>query len=465
MNHLIYFYLNFYRETPKEKQTVILELIDKNIKMLQKYLDNSEYDDDNHGLIQARSSLNYVAAFPLAENKTQILEASLLRIEKNATNMFSQTDGLSVEQAIDYHYIGTSMFIDAKKQISRLDVDIPTPIYNTLNRAIEVGAYLLFDDGAVPAIGDTYYNNKWDVYLKRYYDLFDTSNVMFDEYLINGQSALDDLKILTDAGLIIAKKRNLKNNLSKVFFDVGKKRTVHGHFDNLNIILLLDGDKLLVDSGGPYVYSSPGRGYFWSLPAHNSLVINNQVDNTFDAVIDNSSETDTMLTAAGTQKTTDQIDHRRAFALLKSNTDILLVIDQVIDASGGNNTIKDFWHFPPETMINSIDDQRSILTLENKHKFLHFQYSLNPTSCDTIIGEFDNNNLPKLGWVTAAYYVATPAPVKVCTSEDKNYIKINVFSNELELNPQIEDFADHLIISIMGNVLKYDKSTNKITVI
>lgn len=458
-NHLLYLYLKVFRNLDGVRNKNLISLIEKNTKKLLIYLNNDKYDDDNHGLIQARSAFNIAAALPRIKEGEELISSGISRVLKLSELMFAES-GLSVEQSIEYHFIGVAMLLQTKLQLKQFNIELPFQLIDVLNRSLLISPYLLYQDGTAPGIGDSAYGQQWREHLKRYIDLNNNSDINLQLYITNGQSELLDLKVIEDEGFVIAKHHH-ETLLSKIFFDVSKKRHVHGHFDNLNIVAELNSQKVLIDSGGPYIYSSEGRENFWGLSAHNTLVINEIMENKFDAELISTVSNELHISASGNQQISTNITHQRSFTLLKSEQPILVVFDSLKDNENKKNKIEEYWHFPENTSFFN-EENKTKLLLSNGSEFYHYYDKTVPTICDVITGQLSENNVPKLGWVTYSYNTSSPAPVKHCLSDTDNYASYNVFTNRSDLEIEANFTGNTIGLKFDGYMIEYDRTTNNV---
>lgn len=422
-NHLLYLYLNFKDVLSSAAVEALENQISNHFIKLNEYVNDPQYDDDNHGLIQARAALNLVASLPLEVNAGDLREAALSRISKASAAMFSPKNGLSIEQAFDYHYAGISMLLEAKQQIKKVGLTPPESLINTLEKAILTGTYFLYSDGTIPALGDTYYGGEWTYFVNRYIELLDVDSELLERFLNKGQSALKDSYLIEEEGLYIG-KRAIQNKQDKYFFEFGKPRIVHGHFDNLNILAELGSKKLLIDSGGPYTYSYQGRTNFWSKYAQNNLVIDNTTldDGATNLVYLTEDQNITAIQAK--QYSASGAEHSRTVVYNNHLEHSLMVFDHVI----GGGTVEEFWHFPPKALIEELADGTNRIELEDGSIFYHYRRALQTANCKVREGEFDSTGTPSIGWVSPAYNVAEPAPVNYCLSNGGGYVTVNLFT-------------------------------------
>ena len=92
----------------------------------------------------------------------------------------------------------------------------------------------------------------------------------------------EKFKTFPNCGFSVYKYRNKNNLFDHVSFLHQENRAPHGHFDALSITICHDNIPFLIDSGGPFKYGDPLRfSYFMSNRAHNNLILNNRVHQSF----------------------------------------------------------------------------------------------------------------------------------------------------------------------------------------
>lgn len=459
VNHLLYFYLYFFEKFDNDTQVALLNLLDKDWEMLQFYINDPIYDDDNHGLIQAKSALNLFSVFAYKPKAEELFNTTMSRLQNASKLMFDQQSGLSVEQAFEYHFTGISMLIEAKIQLDNLQISSPNILVTTLSKAITKGPYLLNEDGTAPAIGDSYNNKYWLGYLKGYYTHFKVLIPEFEAFLEQGQVALDALNVSDAEGLVIAKSDSNKG-ASKVYFDAGPIRIVHGHFDNLNIVYNLHGENVLVDSGGPFSYSHPGRRNFWSLSNHNTLVLDGLESNLQSAQLDQAEQQGNLLLFSGSQPISNTQKHSRAIVFSKNEDPTLVVIDNAVGAT----KYEENWHYAHSSNIFVGSETKTKIVLESGKTVFQTRWSMSTPTCKIEKGISDETGTPIQGWITEAYNTAVEAPVKECITLTNSYFVVNAFSLDESLEIDLQDRSENTAKIAVGDIqVIYDKVNNSLT--
>jgi len=454
VNNLAYLYLKFYIHKPKEQRSVIESLLNKDILMLQKYLEETKWDNKNHGLIQARAALNVIVTLPLNEDVELLFDSVNRRLSALSEQLFS-SQGYVIEQATEYHFVSLSMMLEAKQQLVSFNMPANLELNQKIRKALIVAPYLLHQDGTTPAIGDSSYGKKWRGYITRFYREFDEPIPEVDLYLSQGQSALDDLLVLGEEGLVVAKHTSSTQEMSKAFFDVGKAPIIHGHYDNLNIVASLAGEKVLVDSGGPYTYEKKDREHFWKSSAHNLLVLNGEEKPEQSAEIIHYHENELQIEAKGEISLGNNVMHQRGFILTKEPQPVLIIVDQIsnIDAS---DKVDEYWHYSPDLVAEKLDNQITQLPSSSGRTFFQYRLTGHLGNCQFLTGLYEDNR-PSLGWVSPTYNKITPATVQHCLNNGNDDLIVNVFTEQkFETTPNYLMKENQIIINLEGRDIIYN---------
>lgn len=440
---------------------MIERLIDKDIQLLQVYLDQEVWDDKNHGLIQARSALNLVAVFPFHPDMKKLESSAHRRITALSEQLFSP-EGYVIEQATGYHFIGISMMLEAKQQLDTFGMESNESLMSKIEKALIIAPYLLYHNGTTPAIGDTSYGKNWHGYLKRYYAEYGKPIKELDLYLASRHAELDDLKIIGDEGVVIAKYIPHDEKMSKVFFDVGKARLIHGHYDHLNLVASLAGEPFLVDSGGPYTYSKVGGRDKWRYrSAHNTLVGEKEEIGDYSASIVSSYNDENLVSSSGSAQLNKNLKHHRGFILTKEHQPLLIVVDNV-EQSSDEQIIEEYWHFAPKTTVKIINERYNVLTVESGKSFHHYKLFNSNESCEVLEGVVDENDIPSIGWVTPKYNKLESAPVTKCSTNNAQYTKVNVFTEQvIDIQSTFTQIESEIVIKINERNFYYSIKDNQ----
>jgi hypothetical protein len=145
------------------------------------------------------------------------------------------------------------------------------------------------------------------------------------------------------------------DNQTVILFDAGKKRYSHGHDDALNFTLFTDGESLLIDAGGPFIYSRQDRDYYRSKYAHNSLIIDSQKYDDVDASLVEAECLETYCYTIG-EISQRGLNHIRVLLSTRDSAPVTYVFDYV--KSPMTHEFELLYHFPPdsEVITGSTDD-------------------------------------------------------------------------------------------------------------
>lgn len=219
-------------------------------------------------------------------------------------------DGLCVEQAMGYHYYTLGFLTQAVMMAEQVGAPFPE-LVPVLHKAWQAGAALRQPGGDWPALGDVDSARSVPVYPDNYWDfrgLCSLGAVLYADsevaaaaerpgqelYWMLGMPGIERFDrlpekarptrfVLPDSGYAVANSSTEKN-ADWVLFDCGPvgdgvhpddtPSTAHGHADFLQVLLVQNGESLLVDPGMPsYFGPRVWERHFRSSAAHNTIEV------------------------------------------------------------------------------------------------------------------------------------------------------------------------------------------------
>lgn len=225
-------------------------------------------------------------------------------------------DGITVEQAIGYHYY-TLGFLSLSIAIARLEDSPLQVVEKSVYQAYLVGATLRQPDGRWPNIGDLDSARSLPVHHQDYWRfgslcslgaaLFGDANLVIDdapgdelywlqgvkgvarwEELDSSRSRNSDTKrlstgdsrqhILKDSGYVVTSSKNDwllfdAGPIAGGLFEDSTSSVAHGHADTLQVLYWMDGKNVLSDCGIQSYADRESADYFRSPAAHNTLEV------------------------------------------------------------------------------------------------------------------------------------------------------------------------------------------------
>lgn len=290
MEALSYFYQKYGKEHWSAEQqaamdTYLLDHADELVDLLH----DPKYFAHNHSMYHALALYNFSFIKPYqSELRGYRLEA-VSRMNALFGEMVNTETGVSVEQSTTYHFIAMELFIQANQLARTMTSEPLQELAENLSKMVVFAAHLIYRDGGATALGDTDYQRTiWQDRLQRIVsDGGITSE--YAEHLQSEGNAGQPLQanyVAADDGYVIQRPgyAYARNEIYS-FTDFGKKLFSHGHHDAGNVIATDNGEALLIDAGGPYLYNSPKRAYYRSAYAHNTLIVDEQATFANDASV------------------------------------------------------------------------------------------------------------------------------------------------------------------------------------
>lgn len=184
----------------------------------------------------------------------------------------------------------------------------------------------------------------------------------------------------------------------------------HGHADALSFTLRAAGRDVLVDPGTYDYFSFPNlRNYFRSTSAHNTVEIDGQNQSVILGPFlwgkkaasrclswDPSPEGGRFIGEHdGYQRLADPVTHRRTIILNDAPTQTVTVNDEILGSA--SHTIKIFFHFAPDCVVEEIDRNQYCISLGDKKISLKLDSKL---SIELLNGKEE----PIAGWFSPGYH-------------------------------------------------------------
>jgi hypothetical protein len=418
---------------------------------LRKLLDNPVFKANNHAMFHALSLYNLTYAFPLRTINTDYRTRAIERIYELFEELIDTETGISLEQSTYYQFVAIDLFLQAKKLIKNLS-GVDDPYINTsLKLMIDFSSHLIYPNNGAPSIGDS--NFGYTNYVKTLSSYINESNIEseFFDYVISKGSAGQHLKKIIQSsktGYVVIRPNNLSewNQQSILFMDFGNTRHSHGHHDAMSFTFFSDNHELLIDSGGPYVYSEVGRKYFWSKLAHNTLIINNIETSLENAKLVKAECIELICYSIGQQPQNGNM-HTRVIISLGDNKPNVYVFDHVKNQNL-LNSYKLIYHFPPYAQIEQKNESTSVNVIYSPNKKIFIDVLSNSLLTSSIYYGYQDDKY-KQGWVTPKYATEIPAPVVEFNTQNNNYWSLTSINQNGEPNDSVvQEVGDNFVIEI-----------------
>lgn len=417
---LVYLYQKHFRSlwSNQQKLDVSNKLLD-HADELESLLQDERYFAHNHSMYHAMSLYNFSFVFPVENEKHVYREKAMERINELFDEMVNNETGVSVEQSTSYHFIAMELFIDANRLAQTLTSEPMATLAENLSKMADFGAHFIYRNGLATAMGDTNFDRPiwWDR-LKRIVEQGNIQSSYVDHVLTDGESGqllMENYVAASDGYAIQRPSYTLGGDEVYTFTDFGKKLFSHGHHDAGNVVAALNGEQILIDIGGPYLYNSPKREYFRSAYAHNTLIVNEQSVFANDAILLSANCAEGLCYSLGKiQEAT--YNHWRIVVTQQTENGPRWVIGDLARPSTdvdemSEHQFKLVYHLAETASVDVVNDSQSCqaITLASGENFcLHVKAS-QPQEIRFYSGMDDENYTQ--GWVQPAFGQRRPAPV------------------------------------------------------
>jgi hypothetical protein len=333
--------------------SVLIASLHEHGRVLRRYLDERRFYGHNHNLFHALSLFSLAAAFPQFLDAAEWRERSRERISELLVEMVD-TDGVSTEQAISYHYLALDLFAQADRFLEGHGESLDGAERTLLEAMLRFGGVIIQPAGTLPAIGDTNYGSAAPRTLIE--QLFATGMTDQQAHFVMSEGTEGerppDAIFLRQSGYSILRPSYgdvgpWKEDFHLVI-DMGPPRRVHGHNDAMSFVLSGAGAEQVIDPGGPYRYGDPRHLDFVSAGAHNTVIVDGQDYGEGSVSLHQTIDVPEYSVVAGSHDLFPDLVHQRTFVLLKPAT--LLVIDQ-LDGSGEQHRFDLLLHLPPDARV------------------------------------------------------------------------------------------------------------------
>ncbi|RUO46649.1 hypothetical protein CWE21_10870 [Pseudidiomarina aquimaris] len=419
---LTYFYQKYFRaKWSAEGKKVQLYDVFEHADELQILLGDDRYFAHNHSMFHAMSLYNFSFVFPV-ENELQSYRGDAVeRINELFDEMVNNETGVSVEQSTSYHFIAMELFIEANDLARTMTSEPLSGLDTNLGQMADFAAHFIYRNGLATAMGDTNYNRPiWWNRLERIIKDGDIQSDYVDFVLTEGKAgkSLEDNYIAESDGYVIQRPDYLiTDDEVYTFTDFGKRLFSHGHHDAGNVIAAINGEQLLIDIGGPYLYNSPKREYYRSAYAHNTVVVNSQAHFTNDALLLSADCQGKLCYSLGKIEEVNY-KHWRLVVTVKSDkgprwtiVDLVRPNSSDLTGEGVAHDFKLIYHMAESTQVEGREDSTKCqrLTLASDKVFC-LQVKANISQEVQYFVGVENEEYTQ-GWVQPAFGTRSPAPV------------------------------------------------------
>ncbi len=239
-----------YLEQPYEEIPELDAMVTKHVQTLCGFYDSKKWIRNNHAVFHVGALLDAHLLGFSGRVGVDCLQVATDYLSEFISSVINEDSGFSVEQSMFYHQFLVRILrplLRLARETGVIEVD---HVKSAIDNVEDFAKLVSTSDGTTFAIGDTSYG-------------FRFPKVMVDDV------ANDGLYCYASSGICLF--RDCQNNGEHLaLLSCPPRKAGHGHHDPLNFMLIRDGKKLLIDSGGPYAYGDKLRyEYFRAAKAHN----------------------------------------------------------------------------------------------------------------------------------------------------------------------------------------------------
>ena len=320
----------------------------------------------NHGIDQSLALYLLAVNFPQLDKDSAWQSKSVERIT-DGLNTLVDDDGVLVENSPYYHYYTLDKYWQLYRYLTNNNLSLgknnDALLKSKLKKMTNYGTYILEPDSTIPLLGASLEGKV--TYRGSYAEMgaFDPAFLYAITQGTAGKKPAENNIYFPAAGQTIMRSGwgpQYYTYQNQAIFDVGAYRTDHSDLDALSFTLFGNGISLLPDSG-LYTYEpGPYRDYFHGTRAHNTVVVDNQSQQSGEASGDPFNQfgiyANNMVTGPGYVYQTARhtlfpgVTHNRALVMLEGKT--MIVIDRLY--SQDDHTYEQMFHvFPGATLAES----------------------------------------------------------------------------------------------------------------
>lgn len=425
---LAYFYHKFFRNNlTEQEESNWLTYIGAHADRLYKYFSDKRFYGHNHGLIHATTLYKISFIVPEIIGMQAYREASSKRMKELFEEMVTVETGASKEQSMHYQLVALEMLSGVKRLEQSLQGTTTPEVLEYLRVMVDFTAHLIYLNGGGPSFGDS--NYAATNYLSRLKKLVEKSGISTPYYTYLASAGREGATLErqysgAEDGYVVTRFIDESNDYAEdsayMLSSFGKKFFSHGHHDATNVVFAVNGRSILVDSGGPYLYTSAGRRYFRSKYAHNTLVINGEQGFGNDAELLGNECVESMCVVYGRIQDAGVEQFRLQAVSIQDKTPHLYVFDSVVElddeSTPSSSSFELLYHFSPTSVLEtSPRDNCYTITTEDRGSWCMSFESSHPQTVTVKKGIL--TEVEEQGWVQPKFGSKVPAPVFSVISE------------------------------------------------
>ena len=278
-------YVGPLHESPTFNENEVVEYL-KKLYMSIEYIKSNEvqWPITSNQLITGKATFVYAGImYPEFEAADQWLQFGQDGLENvTLTDIFD--DGCHNERTPGYHHVTIGSLMSPFKLAAQNGISFSAAYTQRAKLSLDFLKYLVHPNyNYVPAIGDTSIQEGFSMWFPDGYTLFNDDTFRYVEsYGVQGIRPTETSKAFSNCGYYILRSgwgqpgnvQSYKDQRHLVL-DAARYAGSHSDWDNLNIILYAY-DKLLLADPGEYILNGPGKAWFESTAAHNTIIVDNR---------------------------------------------------------------------------------------------------------------------------------------------------------------------------------------------
>ncbi len=225
-------------------------MVTKHVQTLCGFYESKKWIRNNHAVFHVGALLDAHLMGFSEKTGVDCLQVATDYLREFISSVINRDSGFSVEQSMFYHQFLVRILrplLRLARETGVIEID---HVKSAIDRVEDFAKLVSTSDGTTFAIGDTSFG-------------FRFPKVMVD------QVADDGLYCYPESGIGVFRDCQTDGE-HLALLSCPPRKAGHGHYDPLNFMLIRDGKKLLIDSGGPYAYGDKLRyQYFRAADAHN----------------------------------------------------------------------------------------------------------------------------------------------------------------------------------------------------
>ena len=232
-------------------------MVMKHVETLIGFYESKKWIQNNHAVFHVGALLDAHLMGFSERLDIDCLQVATAYLDEFIDAVINEDSGFSVEQSMFYHQFLVRILRPVLRFARETGVLQVGHVQSAIDRVEAFAKLVSTKDGTTFALGDTSFSFRFPSVAEK--------DVAEDGVYCYPTSGVGIFRNCSDGGEHLG------------LLSCPPRKVGHGHYDALNFVLIRDGQKLLIDSGGPYAYGDKFRySYFRAAMAHNVPYIEGQ---------------------------------------------------------------------------------------------------------------------------------------------------------------------------------------------